>query len=172
MSDAEKRDKGSAPSGGAEKERVSRKQFFTTAGWAACLGTVTLSIIGSLRSAIPSLLPDASQKFKIGKIVDFRPGTTRDFPEENVLVYSTDEGMYALSKVCTHLGCIVNQEGSGFQCPCHGSKYNADGEVTRGPAPRSLSWLYVERLPNGELVVDRGKPVATGTKFSLDIEQA
>ncbi len=48
---------------------------------------------------------------------------------------------YAISAVCTHLGCAVNwdQSEQAFVCPCHGSRYDALGQVTRGPAPRDLA---------------------------------
>lgn len=48
---------------------------------------------------------------------------------------------YAISAVCTHLGCIVDWEpaAQSFVCPCHGSRYDALGEVTHGPARRSLA---------------------------------
>ena len=52
---------------------------------------------------------------------------------------------YALRAECTHLGCLVQPEpmGGGFACPCHGSKYMADGSVTRGPAPKALALARV-----------------------------
>ena len=43
--------------------------------------------------------------------------------------------------VCTHLGCIPlanSGETEGWTCPCHGSKYDGSGRVTRGPAPKNL----------------------------------
>ncbi|MEO1621737.1 MAG: Rieske 2Fe-2S domain-containing protein [Cyanobacteria bacterium J06632_3] len=47
---------------------------------------------------------------------------------------------HAISAVCTHLGCIVGWDADAreFACPCHGSRFDADGAVTRGPAGRSL----------------------------------
>lgn len=52
---------------------------------------------------------------------------------------------YALKAECPHLGCLVAPEpGVGFACPCHGSRYAADGSVTRGPAPRSLGLARVQ----------------------------
>lgn len=44
---------------------------------------------------------------------------------------------YGLNAVCTHLGCVVpwNKAENKFKCPCHGSQYNAEGKVIRGPAP-------------------------------------
>ena len=45
-----------------------------------------------------------------------------------------DRGIFALTAVCTHRGCLVLSEGpTGFGCPCHDSAYNLQGEVTEGP---------------------------------------
>lgn len=48
---------------------------------------------------------------------------------------------YAISAVCTHLGCIVNWDETAqeFACPCHGSRFDNDGEATSGPARQSLA---------------------------------
>ena len=47
---------------------------------------------------------------------------------------------FALNAICTHLGCVVpwNKAENKFMCPCHGSQYNEDGNVIRGPAPKPL----------------------------------
>lgn len=60
----------------------------------------------------------------------------------------------ALSLVCTHLGCIVNwvPEKKEFHCPCHGSIFDAHGNVLRGPAPRPLP-SYEVRLQGGQVIV-------------------
>ena len=60
----------------------------------------------------------------------------------------TNEGNleeYGLNAVCTHLGCVVPWVASAnqFQCPCHGSRYNNEGKVVRGPAPLSLALSHV-----------------------------
>ncbi|NNC42219.1 MAG: Rieske 2Fe-2S domain-containing protein, partial [Acidimicrobiia bacterium] len=48
-------------------------------------------------------------------------------------------GFTALWQKCVHLGCRVPwcASSQGFECPCHGSKYNAHGEYFAGPAPRN-----------------------------------
>ncbi len=52
----------------------------------------------------------------------------------------------ALSAVCTHLGCIVafNPAAETFQCPCHGGKYDRDGNVIAGPPPKPLERLDIK----------------------------
>ena len=55
---------------------------------------------------------------------------------------------FALNAVCTHLGCVVpwNKAENKFMCPCHGSQYNKEGKVVRGPAPLSLALAHVEAV--------------------------
>lgn len=57
---------------------------------------------------------------------------------------------FALNAVCTHLGCVVpwNPTENKFMCPCHGSQYNNEGKVVRGPAPRSLALAEVSTQDN------------------------
>ena len=52
---------------------------------------------------------------------------------------------YGLNSICTHLGCVVpwNKSENKFMCPCHGSQYNNQGKVVRGPAPLSLELVHV-----------------------------
>jgi Rieske Fe-S protein len=69
-------------------------------------------------------------------------------------VLNNGGGTYAvLSPVCTHLQCTVGLEGSQFLCPCHGSMYDREGAVLRGPAMRALRRFPVEVTQTGELVI-------------------
>lgn len=64
------------------------------------------------------------------------------------LVVETDGQLatYGINAVCTHLGCVVpfNTAENKFMCPCHGSQYNNQGRVVRGPAPLSLALAHVD----------------------------
>ena len=55
---------------------------------------------------------------------------------------------FALLSVCTHLGCVVpwNKAANKFCCPCHGSQYDENGKVVRGPAPLSLALAHTTTL--------------------------
>ena len=61
---------------------------------------------------------------------------------------------FGINAVCTHLGCVVpwNQAENKFMCPCHGSQYNNQGKVVRGPAPLSLALAHVE-IKDGNVAV-------------------
>ena len=52
---------------------------------------------------------------------------------------------FGINAICTHLGCVVpwNAGANKFICPCHGSQYDANGKVVRGPAPLSLAIAHV-----------------------------
>ena len=56
---------------------------------------------------------------------------------------------------------------TGFQCPCHGSKYDENGKVIGGPAPRNLAWLEISRSVDGSLMVDTASAVPAGTRLKL-----
>lgn len=66
------------------------------------------------------------------------------FTDELVAVIRDKDGFYALSLVCTHLGCAVSVTPDGLFCPCHGSRFDSKGNVTRGPASRPLPRLTTE----------------------------
>jgi cytochrome b6-f complex iron-sulfur subunit len=61
-----------------------------------------------------------------------------------VKVGGTDT-VLALDDRCTHLGCRQkwNPEKLAFECPCHGSEFDLQGMVTRGPATRALPRLTI-----------------------------
>jgi Rieske Fe-S protein len=76
-------------------------------------------------------------------------------PEERVAFVNDGTGYYALDLACTHLGCTVKGTPEGFACPCHGSRFASTGDVLKGPAPRPLRRLALERSA-GTLRVSRG----------------
>jgi len=65
-----------------------------------------------------------------------------------VLVRRTQEGVMALSLICTHLGCIVRWQPNRkqFLCPCHDGQFDWDGEVISGPPQLPLERLAVRVL--------------------------
>ncbi len=144
---------------------VSRRDFLGLASFGAAIVSAFGVLAGTLRIFKPNVYYEESRKFKIGKPENFPLGTVKKLDDEKVFIFSGDDGFYAISSICTHLGCIVYSTETGFQCPCHGSRYNADGKVVGGPAPRNLSWFEISQSVDGSLMVDSAKAVPKGTKY-------
>jgi cytochrome b6-f complex iron-sulfur subunit len=77
-----------------------------------------------------------------------------NYKEKPTIIIHTDSGLFALSAVCTHLGCIVqwdeiNQE---IVCPCHAARYDLNGNVKSGPAPRPLA-LAKARIVDDKILI-------------------
>ena len=64
----------------------------------------------------------------------------RDGPGKTGVYRDEDGGLHAVSLRCTHLGCLLrfNSAERSWDCPCHGSRFDVDGEVLEGPAVRPL----------------------------------
>ena len=147
--------------------RVSRRSVLSWASLASFVSSLGVALAGALRLPNPSVLPGPVRRFKVGMPEVFAVGTETRFEKENVYLFRDTEGIYAVSSVCTHLGCTVARSTEGFGCPCHGSKFDSNGKVTGGPAPRALPWLEVGRAADGQLVVYDDREVAAGTRFKV-----
>jgi Rieske Fe-S protein len=96
------------------------------------------------------------------------PGKVVDYRKLGAFYLVADErGVFALTAVCTHRGCLVLTEGpEGFGCPCHDSAYDLHGEVTEGPAKFPLRHLDVQATePKGLLQVDISSTVPPETRL-------
>lgn len=149
------------------KEGISRREFLGLASlWTTIVSFLTV-LAGTFRMTKASVHYEESLEFRIGKADEFPVGTLKKLDDKNVFIFSDSDGLHAISSVCTHLGCVVSATDWGFQCPCHGSKFNKQGKVIGGPAPRPLQWYKISKHVDGNLVVDRGKEVAIGTKYGI-----
>ncbi len=106
------------------------------------------------RALSPRVLYEPPLKRRIGLPAKFPPGITFLKDEQVFVLHAEDGSFRAISAVCTHLGCTVDREDEGFHCPCHGSRFDADGKNVAGPAPRPLPWRRLTLATDGALVVD------------------
>ncbi|MEW5815295.1 MAG: ubiquinol-cytochrome c reductase iron-sulfur subunit [Spirochaetota bacterium] len=150
-----------------EEEGVTRRDFLGLMALGAFSAAMIMSLIGLLKFMKPALLPDVSHTFKIGRLKDIPVDSTKIYAEQKVLVKRDSEGVAAISLICTHLGCVVKRTEEGFACPCHGSFFDNQGRVLKGPAPKPLPWFEVSLDPSGKLVVNTGKEVPLGTKLTV-----
>jgi len=146
----------------------SRRDLLGKLGAGMFVGASALCAAVAGRSLVPLATPEPSQQLKIGPPEDYPVGTVKSFEDQNVIVFRDAKGLFAISTVCTHLGCIVSYDPeSGFECPCHGSTFTPDGTVTKGPALTPLPWMEVSMLPSGQLIVDNASKVTMGTRFII-----
>ena len=105
----------------------------------------------------PNVLYEPSPIVKAGKADSFAAGTVTLLADLGIYVVREAQGFYALSAVCTHLGCLTawKQDLDIIACPCHGSKFSKDGIKVAGPAPNPLPWLQLWINDDGEVMVDR-----------------
>ncbi len=71
---------------------------------------------------------------------------------DEFVLFETPSGPVAVSRHCTHLGCIVNfrDDERHFLCPCHQSLFDWDGRYIKGPAKKDLPHFAVKRLKGGQ----------------------
>ena len=145
------------------------RRFFIGTGMLALCASVAGSLAAAVRFFVPNVLYEPSRVFRVGAPNRFAPGSVTFLARERVYVFRDSAGIYAISAVCSHLGCNVRSGGAGlgFECPCHGSVFGADGQVVGGPAPRPLTWLLVSRDARGGLVIDATKPVEPGFRLGV-----
>ena len=139
--------------------RISRRNFFSIAGWAAFFVFIATSTIGALRMMFPRILYEPPSAFKAGFPDDYIVGEVSEKYKDDyrVWIVREGEGFYALSAICTHLGCTPRwlAPENKFKCPCHGSGFRMSGINFEGPAPRPLERLKISIADDGQLLVDR-----------------
>lgn len=122
-------------------------------------GAVGVVCLGSLvtleRFMRPNVLFEPPTKFRVGRPEELPVGKVKFLEQQKLYVAHSDAGFYAMSAECTHLGCMTRylEDEQKIVCPCHGSKFDTEGVVRGGPAPRPLDRLKVV-LQEGQLVVD------------------
>ena len=145
----------------------TRRQFLTKLGLGACALTGLGAVLTVADYLEPKVLFEPPTTYVAGSPLDFAPGVVIPNQEKKAFVIGAANGVYALSAVCTHLGCITRYKSDEgvIACPCHGSRFDLEGNVVHGPAPRPLPWLDVSKDSNGNLVVDTGVVITRGKVF-------
>ena len=105
----------------------------------------------------PNVLFEPSTTFRAGNPDLYPINSVSYLQDQQVYIVRTTIGFYAVSAVCTHLGCVTQwkPEANMIACPCHGSKFHSDGKKIEGPAPRPLPHYAINLTADGELQVDK-----------------
>ncbi len=138
---------------------ASRREFFLVGCAAVGLASAGF-VVNTFRYLVPNVLYEPPARFTIGDPGRFPPGSVTFLEDRRLFLFNGPDGFYTVSSVCTHLGCNVKRTAGGFECPCHGSRFDENGRVARGPAPSPLAWYSLSLSPRGELIVDLDRRVA------------
>lgn len=113
-----------------------------------------------LRYFYPNVNFEPEMEINIGRADSYAEGVDERFKNTNGIWIVRQNGvLFALSNICTHLGCIPNwtPSSSTFECPCHGSGYYMTGVNFKGPAPRPLERYQITQNSDGTLTVNKAK---------------
>jgi len=140
---------------------LSRRGFFSwlAVAWVAFTAAAAAGGAAMTRFLFPNVLFEPPQVFKAGLPEDYDVGKVDERWKEKfaVWVVRNEQGIYALSTTCTHLGCTPNwlEAENKFKCPCHGSGFYRTGINFEGPAPRPLERYRVVLADDGQILVDK-----------------
>ncbi len=152
-----------SPKSRLDPEPMPRRDWLGLASLWSAGSALLFGFLGAMRLPKAAVVAAPSKGFDVTLPESLQLGEAFVPPNRAVAVYRDAEGVYAISTICTHLGCVVKPNAEGFECPCHGSRFQPDGAVARGPAPRPLNWLKV-KVADGGFHIDEGKTVQAGTK--------
>ena len=155
------------PTDDGSPEDIGRRRMLSWLSGVGLCGSAMIAAASNLVFIKPRATYGQPAKFAIGKPDDFPAGARISLDTRRVCIVREGDKVAAISTTCTHLGCIVSVAETGFACPCHGSHYDQDGNVTSGPAPKALAWYQVTLAPNGDLYVDKDNEVEAGTYLKV-----
>lgn len=168
----------------AARPGSTRRQFYTSVvgtlsswffwGWATFTAANIAFLSACARFMFPNVLAEPPSTIKVGLPGNFEKGEVNErwkaewgFWIVRSDYYDGADKLYALSTICTHLGCPPNWLAGEqkFKCPCHGSGYYISGVNFEGPAPRPLERYKVSVGDDGQIVVDKSR------KFQAELGQ-
>jgi cytochrome b6-f complex iron-sulfur subunit len=134
-----------------------------------------LAVVGSATAAAgcssPAVSPAPVGEVQAGSVSMLAVGSLAIVGAEAVCIGRDTGGVYAMTLTCTHAGCDIGQRGTvsadGLVCDCHGSAFDANGNVTRGPATQPLDHFGVTVDANGTLTIHGDEIVDAGQRLSV-----
>jgi nitrite reductase/ring-hydroxylating ferredoxin subunit len=153
---------GSCPGSGCSGPTLNRRTFLSISGTSAGL----LAVSAAVPSCGNPTGSDPTGPVAAGNLSALSIGTI--LVMSNIVVARDVNGVYAMSAVCTHQGCLINDSAKtiagGLQCPCHGSAFDGSGLVIHGPAQRPLQHYAVTIAADGSMTVEGDQPVAADAR--------
>lgn len=118
---------------------MSSRRDFLTASWGAAGAAAAVAGVAALGRALTGS-PQPERKVELTADLLKRAEENGGLVHEGLLVRGPAAAPVVLDLTCTHLRCrVAPVEGGGFSCPCHASRYDAEGRQVSGPAPKPLA---------------------------------
>src|SRR5215468_10660424 len=149
---------------------IPRRSFISwmTLAWTAFTASMLAAATATARFMFPNVLFEPPPTFKAGLPSEIQVGQVDERFKQKSAVWlvrtafdqwGKASGIYALSTVCTHLGCTPNwlEAEQKFKCPCHGSGYYKTGVNFEGPTPRPLERYAITLADDGQILVDKSR---------------
>lgn len=141
----------------------TRREFITTLACGVAVACTGCG--GNTRATLPTTPVSA------GNVSALSVGDLKAVTGEPLAIGRDANGVYAMSAVCTHADCDMTVSGSisssGAFCSCHGSRFDANGNVTQGPARTALEHLAVTVDGSGNITIDPTKIVAASARVAV-----
>ncbi len=131
---------------------MNRRDFvgLAAAGWVGACASLVVTTVRPADGRVRLSLRDYPQLDRAGGFLRLRP----EGSDQLLYVLALNGGSFAVvSPICKHLGCTVNIDGARLLCPCHGSMYDRDGSVLRGPTQAPLDRFPTEVSSDGVLTI-------------------
>ncbi len=135
--------------GGAGEQSGTRRGFLKTmVDWAKWL--IAVLLLYPLFRFLRHSVPEPPQLVELH--LPLKPGGF--LLHQEFVLFEAEEGPWAVSRICTHLGCRLNfqQNDNELLCPCHASRFSPAGKRLAGPAQRDLPLFAAERIMDGDRI--------------------
>ena len=132
---------------------LSRRDFLKILTNSLLVASGLLGLDGLLRFLGYAGEPEPPQVFDLGLAENYPLGSRTLVANGQFVLVHEQSGFTAINISCTHLGCRLTAGTDGFTCPCHGSRFDLNGNILNGPADKALDSQTVELDENGHLIL-------------------
>jgi nitrite reductase/ring-hydroxylating ferredoxin subunit len=148
-------------------EQLDRRGFLRLLTRALLWFSGAVGMVGLIRFLSYDHEPASKSLYTLEPPTAYPLDSITPIPEARIFLVRDQAGFYARSLICPHLGCVVEKNEGGYQCPCHGSRFGELGELMNGPASHSLNSVWLGLDEEGRLVVDVRTEVAWEWRFRI-----
>jgi cytochrome b6-f complex iron-sulfur subunit len=109
----------------------------------------------------------AQTTFTLDQPSAYSIGSATHIAPARAWLFRDTQGLYAISMICPHLGCIVERRESDYLCPCHGSRFLHSADAVNGPADRGLNYIKLTLTADGKVQAHINKTVERTERLRL-----